>query len=318
MIRSIILRRVVIGLLILFAISFIVFGSIHLLPGDAARAILGHEDSTPAALKAVRHRLGLDKPFFSQYGIWLRGLVTGNWGTSLVSSLKVSYIVSSRAEYTGVIALFTMLVATPLAIVIGAFTATRSGRATDNVTSVVMLLLTSLPDFVIGVMLIYLLAANVFHLLPAASIVNPTSSIFSQLSLTVLPTLTLVLGSLPFPTRMVRASVIDVLQSDYVMMAQLKGVPERQVVMRHALRNCLAPIIQASALELLFLSGGVVIVETVFSYPGIGYALIQAVNSRDIPVIQTIAVLLAAACVIINLLADLGVLLVTPRLRARL
>ena len=236
----------------------------------------------------------------------------------MVSSLNVSYIVGTRAENTAVLTLFTMIVATPIAIVVGAYTATRSGKLSDNVTSVTMLLLTSLPDFVIGVMLIYLLATNVFHLLPAASVVNPSSSIFSQLSITVLPTLTLVLGSLPFPTRMVRASVIDVLQSDYVMMARLKGVPETHVVMRHALKNCLAPIIQAASLELLFLSGGVVIVETVFSYPGIGYTLIQAVNSRDIPVIQTIAVLLAAACVIINLLADLGVLLVTPRLRARL
>jgi peptide/nickel transport system permease protein len=318
MIRSMVLKRIGVGVLILLAISFIVFAAIHMLPGDAARSILGHEDSTPAGLKLLRHTLGLDKPFMVQYVDWLRGLVTGNWGKSLVSSLNVSYIVGTRAENTAVLTLFTMIVATPIAIVVGAYTATRSGKLSDNVTSVTMLLLTSLPDFVIGVMLIYLLATNVFHLLPAASVVNPSSSIFSQLSITVLPTLTLVLGSLPFPTRMVRASVIDVLQSDYVMMARLKGVPETHVVMRHALKNCLAPIIQAASLELLFLSGGVVIVETVFSYPGIGYTLIQAVNSRDIPVIQTIAVLLAAACVIINLLADLGVLLVTPRLRARL
>ena len=318
MIRSMVLKRIGVGVLILLAISFIVFAAIHMLPGDAARSILGHEDSTPAGLKLLRHHLGLDKPFMVQYVDWLRGLVTGSWGKSLVSSLNVSYIVGTRAENTAVLTVFTMIVATPIAIVVGAYTATRSGKLTDNVTSVTMLLLTSLPDFVIGVMLIYLLATNVFHLLPAASVVNPNSSIFSQLSITILPTLTLVLGSLPFPTRMVRASVIDVLQSDYVMMARLKGVPETYVVMRHALKNCLAPIIQAASLELLFLSGGVVIVETVFSYPGIGYTLIQAVNSRDIPVIQTIAVLLAATCVIINLLADLGVLLVTPRLRARL
>jgi peptide/nickel transport system permease protein len=312
-----VLRRVAIGVFLLLAISFIVFSSVHMLPGDAARTLLGHEDSTPAILRVVRERMGLNRPFLVQYGVWLRDFVTGNWGKSLVSSLSVSYIVGTRLENTAVLAVLTMLVATPIAVLLGAWSATRSGKAVDNVTSVSMLLLTSLPDFVIGVLVIYLLASNVFHLLPAASIVQPGSSIFSQLNLTILPVLTLVLASLPFPTRMVRASVIDVLGSDYVMMARLQGVSEHRVVFHHALRNCLAPIVQAAALELLFLSGGVVIVETVFSYPGIGYQLIQAVNARDIPVIQTIAVLLAATCVVINLLSDVGVLLVTPRLWAR-
>lgn len=318
MIRSIILRRIAVGLLILLAISFIVFGAIHILPGDAARVLLGHEDSTPSALKALRHRLGLDRPFFVQYFSFLGGLVTGKWGSSLVSSLNVSYIVGTRALNTAVLTVFTMMITVPLAILIGSYTALRSGKLADNAASVTMLLLTSLPDFVIGVLLIFVLATNVFHLLPAASVITPGTSIFSQLELTILPTITLVLGSLPFLTRMVRASVIDVLQSDYVMMARLKGLPERQVVLRHALRNCHATIIQACALELLFLSGGVVIVETVFSYPGIGYALVQAVNQRDIPVVETICILLAAVCVLINLFADLATILVTPKLRARL
>jgi peptide/nickel transport system permease protein len=249
---------------------------------------------------------------------WLRGLVTGNWGTSLVSSLHVSYIVGTHAENTAVLTVLTMVIATPISILLGAYSALRSGKTSDNVASVITLCLTAVPEFVIGIMMIFLFAASIFHILPAASLVNPSSSIFSQLRVTILPVATLVLGSIPYPTRMIRASMIDVLQSEYVMMARIKGLPERQVVLRHALRNALAPMIQASALTLLFLSGGVVVVETVFSYPGVGYALIQAVDQRDIPVIQTLVVLIAAACVIINLLADLAQIMVTPRLRARL
>jgi peptide/nickel transport system permease protein len=317
MIRAMVARRIAIGIGILIAVSMIVFIAVHLLPGDAARTILGRE-ATPYTLRLLRAQLGLSKPVPVQYWDWLRGLVTGNWGTSLVSSLHVSYIVGTHAENTAVITVLTMLIATPISILLGSYTALRSGKASDNVASVITLCLTAVPEFVVGIMLIFLFAASVFHILPAASLVSPTSSIFSQLKVTILPVATLVLGSIPYPTRMIRASMIDVLQSEYVMMARLKGLPERQVVLRHALRNALAPMIQASALTLLFLSGGVVVVETVFSYPGLGYALIQAVDQRDIPVIQTLVVLIAAACVVINLLADLAGIMVTPRLRARL
>jgi peptide/nickel transport system permease protein len=317
MIRAMIARRIAIGIGILIAISMIVFIAVHLLPGDAARTILGRE-ATPYTLRMLREQLGLSKPVPVQYLDWLRGLVTGKWGTSLVSSLHVSYIVGTHAENTAVLTVLTMLIATPISILLGAYSALHSGKASDNVASVITLCLTAVPEFVIGIMMIFLFAASIFHILPAASLVSPTSSIFSQLKVTILPVATLVLGSIPYPTRMIRASMIDVLQSEYVMMARLKGLPERKVVLRHALRNALAPMIQASALTLLFLSGGVVVVETVFSYPGVGYALIQAVNQRDIPVIQTLVVLIAAACVVINLIADLAQIMVTPRLRARL
>jgi peptide/nickel transport system permease protein len=182
----------------------------------------------------------------------------------------------------------------------------------------VTLCLSAVPAFAIGILVIYLLATNVLHVLPAASLVNPAVPIWSQLKFTIAPAIAVVLSVIPYPIRMVRASMIDVMQSDYVQMARLKGLPERQVIMRHALRNGLAPMISALALTLLFLSGGVIVIETVFSYPGIGYALIQAVEQRDVPVIQTVVVLLAAACVVINFLADLAVIILTPRLRAAL
>jgi peptide/nickel transport system permease protein len=317
MIRALIIRRAATGLLILWLVSVLVFAAIHLLPGNAAIALLGH-DATPFTLRVLTRQLGLDQPLPDQYGHWLGGLLTGHWGTSLISSLSVSQIVLTHLEYTGVLTLFSMAVMAPVAIIVGTYSAVRHGRPADGVISAFTLCLSAMPSFAVGIIVIYLLATNVLHVLPAASIVNPSASIWSQLELTIAPTITVVLSTISYPIRMIRASMIDVLQTDYVQMARLKGLPERQVLLRHALRNGLAPMIQALALTLLFLSGGVIVVETIFSYPGIGYALVQAVEQRDVPVIQTVVVLLAAACVVINFLADLAVIMVTPRLRAAL
>lgn len=317
MITSLIIRRAATGLLILWLISVLVFVAIHLLPGNAATGLLGH-DATPEALKMLTRQLGLDRPLPDQYGHWMSGMLSGHWGNSLVSSLSVSQIVLTHLEYTGVLTLLSMVVMAPVAIIVGTYTATRSGGPVDNAVSAVTLCLSAVPAFAIGILVIYLLATNVLHVLPAASLVNPAVPIWSQLKFTIAPAIAVVLSVIPYPIRMVRASMIDVMQSDYVQMARLKGLPERQVIMRHALRNGLAPMISALALTLLFLSGGVIVIETVFSYPGIGYALIQAVEQRDVPVIQTVVVLLAAACVVINFLADLAVIILTPRLRAAL
>lgn len=317
MIRALIIRRAATGLLILWLASLLVFVAIHLLPGNAAIDLLGR-DATPYTLKVLTRQLGLDQPLPDQYGHWLGGLLTGHWGTSLVSSLSVSQIVLTHLEYTGLLTLFSMAVMAPVAIIVGVYSAVRQGRPVDGAVSVITLCLSAMPSFAVGIIVIYLLATNVFHVLPAASIVNPAVPIWSQLEFTIAPTITVVLSTIPYPIRMIRASMIDVMQADYVQMARLKGLPERQVVLRHALRNGLAPIIQALALTLLFLSGGVIVVETIFSYPGIGYALVQAVEQRDVPVIQTVVVLLAAACVVINFLADLAVIMLTPRLRTAL
>jgi len=235
-----------------------------------------------------------------------------------VSSLQVSYIVRTRLENSGALTLISMLMLSPLAVIIGTVSAIRRNRAVDHVTSLVTLCLSAVPAFAIGVMVIYLFATNVVHWLPAASILNPDEPVWSQLNLVIAPAITVALAMIPYPIRMVRATMIEVLESDYVMLARLKGIPERQVIFRHALRNALGPIIQSLALTLLFLSGGIIVVETVFSYPGVGYALVQGVSQRDVPVVQTIVVLLAAFCVVINLAADLAVAFATPRLRTAL
>jgi peptide/nickel transport system permease protein len=318
MLKAILLRRLVGGIFILWLVSVLVFAAIHLLPGNAATILVGHSDTTPQEVASLTRQLGLDQSLIVQYGRWIKGLVTGNWGTSLVSSLQVSYIVRTRLENSGALTLISMLMLSPLAVIIGTVSAIRRNRAVDHVTSLVTLCLSAVPAFAIGVMVIYLFATNVVHWLPAASILNPDEPVWSQLNLVIAPAITVALAMIPYPIRMVRATMIEVLESDYVMLARLKGVPERRVIFRHALRNGLGPIIQSLAVTLLFLSGGIIVVETVFSYPGVGYALVQGVSQRDIPVVQTIVVLLATFCVVINLASDLAVAFVTPRLRTAL
>jgi peptide/nickel transport system permease protein len=317
MIPKLVIRRIGVGLLMLWLVSVLVFASIHVLPGDAAKLLLGH-DVTPEALEGLTKELGLDRSVWTQYWDWMGGLLTGNWGDSLVSPISVGELVRMRMANTFLLAMFTMAIVAPLSVTVGIYSATRNGRPIDGGISVLTLCLSSLPGFVIGIVFIYTFSTNVLRIVPAASILDPQRSVFGQLDLLIAPTITAALMMLPYPTRMVRAAMIDVLQSDYVEMARLKGLPERTVVFRHALRNCLAPIVQALGLTLLFLLGGIIVVEAVFSFPGIGLTLVQATNQRDGPVLQTVTVLLAATCVLVNLVSDLGVLALTPRMRARL
>jgi peptide/nickel transport system permease protein len=176
----------------------------------------------------------------------------------------------------------------------------------------------ALPEFVIAVFVVVIFATSVLHVLPAVSTLNPSESAWSQPKLLVLPVLALVLGALPYLTQMVRATMIDVLDTEYVTWARLNGVPERRVVWRHALRNSAAPAVQVATIILIYLTGGIVAVETVFSYPGIGFALVEAVGQRDLPVVQAITMLLATVAVLLYLLSDVIVILLTPKLRTRL
>jgi peptide/nickel transport system permease protein len=313
------LRRLGTGLLTLWLVSVLIFVAIHILPGNAAMILEGHPgDDLPGTLQLMEKQMGLNRPLAVQYWTWLTGLLTLHWGTSLVSMTSVSFVIKTRLVNSAILALFTTAIAVPLSLGIGIYSATRSGKASDNALSLVSLCLSAIPGFVLGILLIFFFATNVFHDLPAASIVNPQVSIWDQLTVTVLPVATLVISGIPYPIRFVRASMIDILQSDYVLTARLKGLSERRVLFHHALRNGIATMIQAFALQFLFLLGGVILIETVFSYPGLGLVLVQSVNARDVPMIQTIVVMLAAFIVFGNLLTDIAVILATPRLRARL
>lgn len=310
-------RRLGVGLLLLVLVSLLVFLATQLLPGDAAQALLGRY-ATPASIAALREQMHLDEAPVMQYLHWLGGLFSGHWGDSIVSGDSITSIVGKRGENTGVLVVLVTVIATPIALAVGVVSAMRSEGWMDHAMSIVTLAMVAVPVFVVGIGLIWFFGTNVLHVFPPASVVDPSKPVWTQSKVLVLPTLTLILGVISYPIRMVRASMIETLQSDFVMMARLKGLPERVVIVRHALRNAIGPTIQATALNLLFLAGGVVTIEAVFGYPGIGTALVDAVNQRDVPLVQTLTVLLAAFYIIVNITADFLVVLVTPRLRTQL
>jgi peptide/nickel transport system permease protein len=310
-------RRVGLGVLIMFVVSILVFLATQALPGDAAVAKLGRA-ATPAALAAFREHFHLNQSFISQYFSWLNDLLHGRLGVSLTTSESVGTLIGQRIGNSLVLLLLAALIGIPVALVLGVWSAVRRDGAFDHATSVTLLGLAALPEFVIGVTLTLLLATNVFHVFPAASLVNPQQSIWSQLNYVLLPAITLALAITPYIARMIRASMIEVLQSDYVAQARLNGVRERRVIVGHALTNAAGPTLQAIALTLAYLMGGVVVVETVFQYPGVGLALVNAIQNRDLPVVQALVLLIAAVYIVVNIGADVVTILWTPRLRTQL
>jgi peptide/nickel transport system permease protein len=311
---SLLLRRLGLGLLTLWLVSLVVFAAVLALPGDAATAILG-KDATPERVAALRDQLNLDDSVVSQYVQWLGGLLTGDLGTSAATHAPVSELLSARVGNSAFLVLVASLVAIPLSLLIGVWTAMRRDRPVDHITSTASLVLASLPEFVIAIALVLLFATNVFHILPAVSLLPPGTHAWEDLEVVVLPAATLVLAVTPYISRIMRGSMVEVLESEYVTMARLKGLPERTVIWRHAVPNAIVPAIQVTALQLAWMAGGVVVVEFVFQYPGIGAALVDAVALRDMPVVQTVAMLMAAIYVGLNLLADIATILVTPKLR---
>jgi peptide/nickel transport system permease protein len=315
---KLILIRVGLGVLTLFLVSIVVFAATQALPGDTARAILGKEAANKARYEALREQLGLNQPLAQQYTNWLRGVVVGDFGNSLVQDKAVTELLSRRVANTAVLVLIAALLSIPISLLLGSLTALRRDTKFDVSVSIGSLSLAALPEFVIGILLILLFATQVFNWLPAVSRVDPEVPIYQQLDLFILPALTLTLAVAPYITRILRASTIEVLESEYVMMARLKGLPERLVLNRHAVPNALAPALQVTALNLAWLAGGVVVVEYLFAFPGIGSALVDAVANRDMPMVQAICLLIAAVYVLANLTADILTILVSPRLRTGL
>jgi peptide/nickel transport system permease protein len=307
-------RRLALGVLTLFLISLVVFAAVLALPGDAATAILGRQ-ATPERIAALRDQLHLDDSVITQYLDWIGGVLTGSFGESAATQQPVSELLSDRVANTTFLVFVAAVVAIPLSIGTGVWTAMRRDRPADHVISTGTLVLAALPEFVIGIGLILLFATSVFHWFPAVSLLAPDERAWEDPSVVVLPAATLVLAVTPYISRIMRGSMIEVLESEYVTMARLKGLPERTVIWRHAVPNAIVPAIQVTALQLAWMAGGVVVVEFVFSYPGIGSLFIDAVDNRDMPVVQTITMLAAAIYVVLNLLADLATIAVTPRLR---
>jgi peptide/nickel transport system permease protein len=312
-----IVRRVLLGVLVLFLVSVVVFAATQALPGDPALAILGRS-ATPQSLAALRRQLHLDQPVLSQYWTWIVGVLHGNFGQSLAAQEPVTTLLGPKLVNSGVLVLISAVVSIPLSIAIGSWAALKREKLFDTVSSNLLLVLAALPEFVVAVVLVILFATTVSNVLPAVSTVPPGSRPWDNSAALVLPCLTLVIAVAPYVGRIMRASMIEVLESDYVEMARLKGLPERTVLIRHALPNALGPVFQVIALNLAYLAGGIIVIEYVFNYSGIGGAVQEAVLNHDLPVVQALAMLIAALYVVLNLMADIATILVTPRLRTRL
>lgn len=308
------LRRLGLGAVTLFLVSLLVFGTTQALPGDAAMAILG-KTATPERLAALREQLHLNSPVWAQYARWLGGIVTGQLGQSLATEQPVAQLLAPRIANSGFLVLVSAAIAIPLSLLVGIVSAIRRDGPLDHALTVGTLVLAALPEFVIGIALILLFATSVLHVLPAVTMLDEGVPIWREPLQVILPALTLDLAVVPYMSRIMRASMIEVLRSEYVQMARLKGLPRRHVILRHALPNAIVPFVQVTALQLAWLAGGVVVVEFVFRYPGIGQALVDAVGNRDLPVVQALTLLVGAVYVLLNVIADIATILLTPRLR---
>ena len=313
MVRMIV-RRLLVSVIIIWLVATVVFLATQALPGDAARAILGRE-ATPDRLAALQLKLGTNRPILEQYTSWLGRLLHGNLGDSLANGRSVASFLGPLVLNSLVLMALAALISTVGALAIGVWTAARRDTVFDHVNTALTLVIAALPEFVIGIALIWVFAIGVFHLLPAVYLGAPGDPTWNHPTALVLPTLTLVLAVAPYLTRMMRGTTIEVLESAYVQQAELKGLPARTVLFRHAVPNALGPVIQVVALQFAWLAGGVVIVEYLFHYPGIGSAVVDAVNTRDLPVVQALALFFGLFYVVVNLIADVMTLVLNPRVR---
>jgi peptide/nickel transport system permease protein len=311
---SLVARRGLAGIVTLLAVSIVVFFATQILPGNAAYSVLGRT-ATPGRLHALELQLHLNRPKLDQYWVWLSGLLTGRLGNSLADGLPIWGVIEPRLVDSSALVFISGAIGTVLGVAFGAVAALRKDSWFDHISSVVALAVTALPEFVIGIGLIILFSIDVFHIVPAVSFLPAGTYFWNAPKLLILPVATLTIVIIPYIYRMMRAAMVEALESEYVEMARLKGVPSGRLVIKHALPNAIAPTIQVVGLNFLYLAGGIVIVENVFGYPGIGQGLYFAVQNRDIPEIQLIVLILAAFYVFMNIVTDVIALLATPRRR---
>jgi peptide/nickel transport system permease protein len=312
--QAMVLRRLGLGLGTLFVITLVIFGAIELLPGDMAQAVLG-QAATEETLAALRAELGLDQPAWRRYGAWIAGVLQGDFGVSLANRRPVAELIATRLGNTLFLALYAAAIAVPLSIGLGILAALWRDSLFDRAVNVVTLSAISFPEFFVAYILIFFLAQA--GLFPSIADLPPDVSFGERLYRAFLPALTLTLVVTAHMMRMTRAAIINLLASPYIEMARLKGMSPGRVIVRHALPNALAPIINVVALNLAYLITGVVVVEVVFVYPGLGQLMVDSVSKRDIPVVQASALIFACAYVLLNLAADVLSTLSNPRLAHR-
>ena len=313
LILRLIAQRILLSLLTLLLVSMFIFLMLEILPGDVASRILGR-DATPDSLAVLRAQLHLNEPALLRYGRWLGHLLTGDFGVSLVSNRPVADILGPRIFNTVLLSLYAFAMYLPLTVLPAMIQAIRRDRPVDHALSIVTLVLLSTPDFLLATILMITFVIEL-PILPAMSLVDEGSSAMEYLQAMTLPAATLAIVMAVYAVRMLRDNLIEVLDADYVRMAELKGLSARRVLIRHALPNALVPTLNVTALNLAYLVGGVVVVERIFSFPGFGSLLIDALQLRDLPLIEATIMISASVYIVANLLADIGAILVNPRLR---
>jgi len=312
-ILKLVAQRVALGILLLLAVSVLIFAGTQILPGDVAQAILG-QSATPQALENLRRDLGLNDPAYVRYFRWLGGVMTGDLGTALSNGQDIATALGRRLGNTLFLASVAAVIAVPLAIVLGLVAVRYRNRWPDKLISTVTLASISLPEFFIGYLLIYFVAVQLGWF-PSVSTVYEGMSLGQRLSAVALPAATLTLVVLAHMMRMTRAAILNVMQSAYVETAELKGLSAFDIIRKHAFPNAIAPIVNVVMLNLAYLVVGVVVVEVIFVYPGMGQYLVDHVTKRDVPVVQACGLIFAAVYIGLNIIADIVAIVSNPRLR---
>jgi peptide/nickel transport system permease protein len=312
-IARLIAQRFILAVFTLLLVSFLIFAVLEILPGDVTTRILGR-DATPETIAVLRQQMNLDDPALVRYGRWLWGALQGDFGQSLVSARSVSEVLGPRLVNTAFLSAYAFILYVPLATLPAIIQAIRRDRPVDQALSVLTLVLLSIPDFLLGTLLL-LTFVLLIPVLPAMSTVDQTSDFVEYLRATTLPALTLAIVMAVYAVRMLRDNLIEVLDADYIRMAELRGVPAGRVVWRHALPNALVPTLNVTALNLAYLVGGVVVVEKVFSYPGFGSLLVDSLQLRDFPLIEATILLSASVYIAANFIADACAIILNPKLR---
>jgi peptide/nickel transport system permease protein len=312
-ILGIVIKRLGLGLLTIIVISVLIFLGVEALPGDVAEAILGQE-ATPETVAAFRKEMKLDLPPHVRYFAWLSGFMQGDLGRSLANKRPISELVFWRFGNTLFLAASAAVVAVPVAVILGILAALYRNSLFDRIISMVTLSTISFPEFFVAYILIALLSVQLV-VFPSISNINDQMSFFQKIHAIILPSLTLTLVVVAHMMRQTRAAIINILASPFIEMARLKGIKRLRVIVLHAFPNALSPVINVIALNLAYLVVGVIIVEVVFVYPGLGQLLVDSVSKRDIPVVQASGLIFAAVYVGLNLLADILSIITNPRLR---
>lgn len=309
-----VIRRLLAVLLVLFVVTFAVFVITMILPGNAAVMILG-EYGTDEAVAALERMLGLDRPWHVQYFDWVKGVLEGDFGDSLGLSLPVSVVVGEAFWNSASLALTSLIAVTIIAIPLGVLASLKRGTLADLIIGIFSYIGASMPEFVTATLLLIFLAGPALGLLPAGGFVAINESFIGFSEHVILPATTLGLILIAHISRQVRSEMSEVLSSDYIRAARLKGLNERRVIQRHALPNSLAPAVAVISLDIGYLLGGIIVVEEIFAWPGLGRLLIYALENRDLPVIQAITLLLATVYALSNLLSDILIAVLDPRVR---